>query len=63
MFFFVRTNNPRPSFLEDMTARERELMAAHVAYWSEQAERGVAVVFGLVADPAAAVLGRDVRAA
>ena len=51
MYVFLRTNNPRPTFHLDMTAEERELMTAHVAYWSEQANRGVAVVFGPVLDP------------
>jgi hypothetical protein len=51
MFFFVRTQNPRPTFHLDMTADERETMARHVAYWTRYAQEGVAVVFGPVADP------------
>jgi hypothetical protein len=51
MYVFVRTNNPRPTFLFDMTADERAAMQQHVAYWSEKAAQGIAVVFGPVADP------------
>jgi hypothetical protein len=52
MYFFVRTQNPRPTFHLDMTPDERATMEQHVAYWSEQATRGVAIVFGPVMDPA-----------
>ena len=52
MYFFVRTDNPRPTFHLDMSDAERAIMQRHVAYWSEYATRGVAVVFGPVMDPA-----------
>ena len=51
MYFFIKTRNPRPTFHLDMTADERAIMAKHVAYWSEQAALGVAIVFGPVMDP------------
>lgn len=51
MYFFVRTNNPRPTFNVDMTPAERDIMNRHVAYWTEKAQRGIALVFGPVADP------------
>ncbi len=51
MFFFVRTQNPRPTFHLDMTAEERSIMDRHVAYWSEKAAQGIAIVFGPVMDP------------
>ncbi len=51
MYFFVRTNNPRPTFHLDMTSEERAVMLKHVEYWSDKAERGIAVVFGPVMDP------------
>ena len=50
MYFFVRTNNPRPTFHLDMTPDERAVMQRHVAYWSEKAEQGIAIVFGPVMD-------------
>ena len=52
MYFFVRTQNPRPTFHLDMTPDERQTMERHVAYWSEKADLGIAVVFGPVMDPA-----------
>ncbi len=51
MYFFVRTNNPRPTFHLDMTPDERATMQQHVEYWSDKAARGIAVVFGPVMDP------------
>ncbi len=51
MYFFVKTNNPRPTFHLDMTADERETMNRHVEYWTEKAARGIAIVFGPVMDP------------
>lgn len=51
MYFFIRTQNPRPTFHLDMTAEERAIMERHVAYWSEKAVNGIAIVFGPVMDP------------
>ncbi len=51
MYFFVKTNNPRPTFQFDMTSEEREVMNRHVAYWTEEARAGNALVFGPVGDP------------
>jgi len=51
MYFFVRTQNPRPTFHLDMTPDERAIMEKHVAYWSDKAARGIAIVFGPVIDP------------
>ena len=52
MFFFVRTNNPRPTFHQDMTPEERAVMVRHVEYWTAFARSGVAIAFGPVMDPA-----------
>lgn len=51
VYFFVKTQNPRPDFQLDMTDEERAIMQRHVIYWSEQATQGVAIVFGPVMDP------------
>jgi uncharacterized protein len=51
MYFFVRTQNPRPTFHLDMTPDERAVMGQHVAYWTEKATQGIAIVFGPVMDP------------
>jgi uncharacterized protein len=49
--YLLKLNPPRPTFQADMTEEEGELMGRHVAYWSEQLERGRLAVFGPVADP------------
>lgn len=51
LHFLIKLIPPRPSFAQDMTNAERELMQRHVAYWTGLAEAGVALVFGPVADP------------
>ena len=51
MYFFIKTQNPRPTFHLDMTPDERAIMERHVAYWSDKAARGIAIVFGPVTDP------------
>src|SRR5258708_35769379 len=51
VYFFVKTQNPRPSFHLDMTDDERAIMQRHVIYWSEKATQGIAIVFGPVMDP------------
>lgn len=52
--FFVRLLAPRPTFLQDMTPEERDVMIAHADYWQRQLATGNAIVFGPVADPAGA---------
>jgi len=51
-FIFCRLVPPRPSFAMDMTADERAAMQRHIGYWTALLERGTAIVFGPVADPA-----------
>ena len=50
--FFCKLLPPRQTFALDMTAEEGALMQAHGEYWTQGIERGHAVVFGLVGDPA-----------
>jgi uncharacterized protein len=50
-YFFCKLTPPRPTFADDMTDAERQLMHEHVAYWSDHAAKGTAIVFGPVADP------------
>src|SRR5262249_45629775 len=50
-YFFSKLNPPRPSFMQDMTPEERRLMGEHAMYWRNLAEKGVALLFGPVADP------------
>lgn len=51
-YFLIKLIPPRPSFAQDMTNDEKQLMQRHVAYWTELAETGVALLFGPVSDPA-----------
>lgn len=50
-YFLTKLIPPRPTFAQDMTEAEATVMRDHVAYWTDLAERGTAVVFGPVADP------------
>jgi uncharacterized protein YndB with AHSA1/START domain len=50
--FLVRLVAPRPTFMQDMTTDERDMMIAHGAYWRARLAAGEVVVFGPVADPA-----------
>jgi uncharacterized protein YciI len=50
-FYVCRLLPPRSNFATDMTPEERQAMEAHAAYWSEHLRRGVAVLYGPVADP------------
>lgn len=51
VYFFVKTQNPRPGFHLDMTDDERAIMQRRVTYWSDKATQGIAIVFGPVMDP------------
>jgi uncharacterized protein YciI len=50
-FFLMRLIPPRPTFPQDMSDAERQVMQAHVAYWAERVKEGRMIVFGPVADP------------
>ncbi|WP_433798223.1 YciI family protein [Actinomycetospora sp. CA-084318] len=52
MIHAYRLIAPRPTFAQDMTAEEVAVMAEHAGYWHGLVERGTAVLFGPVADPA-----------
>ena len=39
-YFLFRLTPPRPTFSQDMTSAEREVMQTHGAYWSSLADRG-----------------------
>jgi uncharacterized protein len=42
----------RPDFRATMAEAEMAIMREHIAYWQTLADKGVAVAFGPVADPA-----------
>src|SRR5919199_1296166 len=48
--FVFRLKAPRPTFAEDMTDEEREVMGRHAAHWQRFVDSGQMVVFGPVLD-------------
>ena len=50
-FFVLRLIAPRPTFMQDMTADEMEIMKAHGGYLASKLNEGVVVFYGPVADP------------
>lgn len=52
--FFLRLVPPRPTFAEDMTAEEGEVMGRHADYLKGLVDAGPGVAFGPVFDPAGA---------
>lgn len=51
-YFVCKLTGPRPTFPQDITPREAEIMQAHRAYCGELLRDGKAILFGPVADPA-----------
>ena len=49
--FLFKLIAPRPSFAQDMTDQERDVMKEHVVYWKGLRDKRIAVVFGPVLDP------------
>ena len=45
---------PRPTFDQDITAAEREIMDRHATYWAQIAESGRVLVYGPVRDQSGA---------
>ena len=52
--FVFRLLGPRPTFPDDMTPEEADLMGQHSAYWRDLTWAGTAVAFGPVLDPGGA---------
>src|SRR4051812_8273646 len=48
--FVFRLKPPRPTFAQDMTDAEREIMGRHAAHWQRFVDSGQMVVFGPVLD-------------
>lgn len=51
-YYMYKVTPPRPTFATDMTASEAAIMDYHIAYWTDLLDKGIAVTFGPVADPA-----------
>src|SRR5262249_43584409 len=50
-YYLCRLIPPRPDFPQTLSEHERTVMLQHVGYWTTYAQRGIAIVFGPVADP------------
>lgn len=50
-YFVLKLIPPRPTFAEDMTEKERDIMKQHAVYWKDKAEQGIVLVYGPVLDP------------
>ena len=50
-YFVLKLIPPRPTFMTDMTDAEKVIMQQHVVYWKDFSYRGIAIVYGPVADP------------
>jgi uncharacterized protein YciI len=50
MAFLYRLLPPRPTFAQDMSSAEADVMRRHVAYWRDLLNRDVALAFGPVLD-------------
>lgn len=50
-YFLCKLVSPRPTFPQDMTSWEAELMNEHVGYWNVFAKQGLVIAFGPVVDP------------
>lgn len=51
MAFLYRLLPPRPTYLQDMSEQEGQVMEAHGAYWMDLLRKGTAVAYGPVLDP------------
>jgi len=51
-YYFIKLLPPRADFMQTMTGDELALMRAHQDYWRIFADKGWAVAYGPVADPA-----------
>jgi uncharacterized protein YciI len=51
MAYLYRLLPPRPTFAQEMSPTEAEVMERHVAYWQDLLNRDVAVAFGPVLHP------------
>ena len=50
-YYLAQLRSQRPSFMQDMSADEREMMFRHQVYWRGLQDEGKMLIFGPVADP------------
>ncbi len=51
-YYAVKLIPRRPTFAQDMTPEEREIMIGHSTYWRGMMAKGAVLVFGPVLEPA-----------
>ncbi len=49
--FVLKAIPQRPTFQQDMTEDERNIMQQHIAYWTDKMDKGITLVFGPVFNP------------
>jgi len=50
-YFLLKLIPPRPTFSQDMSDEERNIMPQHIAYWTKVFDEGKSIIFGPVLDP------------
>jgi uncharacterized protein YciI len=50
-YFVYKLIPPRPTFDQDMSEAEGEVMEKHFGYWQDVIDRGQVIVYGPVSDP------------
>ena len=50
-YFLTKLIPPRPTFSQDMSDEERNLMNEHIVYWTKVFDKGKSIIFGPVLDP------------
>lgn len=51
IYYTLYLNPPRPTFMQDMTNEERDIMQKHIGYWNNLMSEGKVLAFGPVLDP------------
>ena len=51
LHYTLYLNPPRPTFMQDMSDDERNIMQQHIAYWNGIMAEGKVLAFGPVLDP------------
>lgn len=49
--FVIKLILSSPTFAQDMTGEEKDIMKQHAAYWKDKADKGIALVYGPVLYP------------
>jgi uncharacterized protein YciI len=50
-YFVIKLIPPRPTFAQDTTKEEMDIMKQHGVYWKDKTDKGIAIIYGPVQDP------------